>query len=92
MKQNHSNTRYQFPISRRQAIASSVFTAVSCRLVGAAAPSIPDALDIIDCHTHFYDPQRQGGVPWPNKGTSLYRTVLPEHLRSQKQYRPVTAR
>ncbi len=47
-------------------------------------------LDIIDCHTHFYDPTRPEGVPWPGKGTSLYRTVLPEHLRALKQFRRVT--
>ena len=46
--------------------------------------------DIIDCHTHFYDPSRPEGVPWPAKGSSLYRTVLPEHLRRLKQFRPVT--
>jgi L-fuconolactonase len=32
---------------------------------------------IIDTHTHFYDPSRLGGVPWPVKESSLYRTVLP---------------
>ena len=52
----------------------------------AQSPSV----DIIDCHTHFYDPSRPGGVPWPGKGTSLYRTVLPRHLRELKQYRKVT--
>lgn len=33
---------------------------------------------IIDCHTHFYDPTRPQGVPWPPKGTKLHRTVLPK--------------
>ena len=47
-------------------------------------------LDIIDCHTHFYDPERPQGVPWPGKGTSLYRTVLPKHLSALKQYKRVT--
>lgn len=32
---------------------------------------------IIDAHTHFYDPTRPQGVPWPNVGSPLYRTVLP---------------
>ncbi|MEN3940129.1 amidohydrolase family protein [Prosthecobacter sp. SYSU 5D2] len=35
------------------------------------------ATRIIDTHTHFYDPTRPGGVPWPTKDTPLYRTVLP---------------
>ena len=38
---------------------------------------------IIDAHTHFYDPHRPQGVPWPNKEDGLiYRTVLPEHHRA----------
>lgn len=32
---------------------------------------------IVDTHTHFYDPSRGKGVPWPPKNTPLYRTVLP---------------
>jgi L-fuconolactonase len=47
-------------------------------------------LDIIDCHTHFYDPTRPEGIPWPPKESSLYRTVLPEHLRALKMFRRVT--
>jgi len=47
-------------------------------------------VDIIDCHTHFYDPSRPEGVPWPNKDSELYKTVLPEHLKALKTYRKVT--
>ncbi|MEZ6055081.1 MAG: amidohydrolase family protein [Planctomycetaceae bacterium] len=54
------------------------------------AATVPHDLDIIDCHTHFYDPSRPEGVPWPEKGTPLYRTVLPQHLRELPQFRPVT--
>ena len=37
---------------------------------------------IIDAHTHFYDPTRPQGVPWPNPNDEfLYRTVLPEHYK-----------
>jgi len=32
----------------------------------------------IDTHTHFYDPTRPEGVPWPNKKSPLYRKVLPK--------------
>jgi len=33
---------------------------------------------IIDTHTHFYDPTRPEGVPWPDPGDEvLYRRVLP---------------
>ncbi len=31
----------------------------------------------IDTHTHFYDPTRPQGVPWPPADTPLYRRVLP---------------
>lgn len=37
---------------------------------------------IIDTHTHFYDPQRPAGVPWPPpENKLLYRTVLPAHFK-----------
>jgi predicted TIM-barrel fold metal-dependent hydrolase len=55
-----------------------------------ATAAVGGALDIIDCHTHFYDPTRSQGVPWPGKGTSLYRRVLPVDLRALPQFRPVT--
>jgi predicted TIM-barrel fold metal-dependent hydrolase len=36
---------------------------------------------IIDTHTHFYDPSRPQGVPWPAKGDALlYRTVSPKEF------------
>lgn len=36
-------------------------------------------LGILDTHTHFYDPTRPQGVPWPDKNDKrLYRPVLPE--------------
>ena len=38
---------------------------------------------ILDTHTHFYDPSRPQGVPWPRPSEAwLYRTVLPPHYRS----------
>jgi L-fuconolactonase len=38
---------------------------------------------IIDTHTHFYDPTRPQGVPWPPANNALlYRTVLPEHHKA----------
>lgn len=41
---------------------------------------------IIDTHTHFYDPKRPGGVPWPPADDPvLYRTVLPEEYRRLSQ-------
>lgn len=38
---------------------------------------------IIDTHTHFYDPSRPRGVPWPSKSDPvLYKTVLPAQFRA----------
>lgn len=43
---------------------------------------VADRPHIIDCHTHFYDPTRPQGVPWPAPNDEvLYRVVLPEHYR-----------
>ena len=82
--------------SRRQALVNSA-TAVAAAALGSrlvlpdvASASGPKFLDIVDCHTHFYDPTRPQGVPWPGKNSFLYRTILPAHLRSIPQARPVT--
>lgn len=49
------------------------------------------ALTIIDTHTHFYDPSRPQGVPWPRKDDAfLYRTVLPKDYLALPVPRPVT--
>lgn len=69
-------------------LLSAVFVASAFSLIGSSEVAAP--LDIIDCHTHFYDPSRPEGVPWPGKDTPLYRTVLPKHLRALPQFRPVT--
>lgn len=58
----------------------------------AAASSEPgDAVTVIDTHTHFYDPTRPEGVPWPPKEDRLlYRRVLPDDYRDLRQPRRVT--
>ena len=46
---------------------------------------------IIDTHTHFYDPTRPQGVPWPAADDELlYRTVLPDHCKALAQPEGVT--
>ena len=48
-------------------------------LAGTALPARAElASRIVDTHTHFYDPTRKEGVPWPGKGMPLYRKVMPE--------------
>lgn len=78
------------PISRRQWIISGVAGTVGLGLRPLPAAEPAEELDIIDCHTHFYDPTRTDGIPWPPKDSPLYRTVLPQDLRALKKYRPVT--
>jgi predicted TIM-barrel fold metal-dependent hydrolase len=61
-------------------------SAAAARRTGRAArPPL-----VIDTHTHFYDPGRPQGVPWPPKdNAALYRTVLPPHYRALPQGAPV---
>lgn len=75
----------------KQTTAAAVGTAVLGSTAAAtAAVDESDLLDIIDCHTHFYDPTRPEGVPWPKEDSPLYRTVLPEHLLALPKPRPLT--
>jgi len=58
-------------MDRRTFLATAAGVAVSP--LKAAMPAT-----IIDTHTHFYDPTRLQGVPWPPKTDNiLYRPVLP---------------
>jgi len=77
-------------LERRSFLAGGAAAVVGACWSTRAVGAVPDDLEIIDCHTHFYDPTRPEGVPWPAKGTPLYRTVLPQHLRAQKAYRRLT--
>src|SRR5690242_19820768 len=59
-----------------------VNTATALAAAGCATTR-GDEIEIIDTHTHFYDPSRPQGVPWPPKNDPvLYRTVLPAEFRS----------
>lgn len=50
--------------------------------LAAAALQVKEPAAIIDTHTHFYDPTRPQGVPWPAPAEKqLYRTVLPPDFR-----------
>ena len=74
--------------TRRQFLASTALAAgaSACTTPPTAAPLV-----IIDTHTHFYDPARPGGVPWPGKGDALlHRTTLPADYRAQPVPQPVT--
>lgn len=55
--------------------ASGLGTALAFPAVAKAADRMGRR---IDCHTHFYDPTRPQGVPWPPENSPLYRRVLPD--------------
>lgn len=60
-------------MNRRTFLAT---TTAAC--LGSLSSRAAATYPIVDTHTHFYDPSRPQGVPWPGKGTPLYRTVLPD--------------
>jgi L-fuconolactonase len=67
-------------------------------LVASAALALPHAArtadakpSLIDAHTHFYDPTRKEGVPWPGKDSkTLYRPVLPKEFAALAKPHGVT--
>ena len=67
-------------LTRREFVCNATAAGLA---IGAAGPALAHAADadkplIVDAHTHFYDPSRSQGVPWPAKDNKLlYRTVLP---------------
>lgn len=79
-------------INRREFITRAAAGAVAVafqpqqQAVAAEKPLV-----IIDTHTHFYDPTRPQGVPWPSKNDPfLYRKVMPDEYRALKVPQPVT--
>ncbi len=73
-------------LTRRSFLGASGAGLAACVLPGGARD-----LTVIDCHTHFYDPTRPQGVPWPGKGEKkLYRRVMPEDFQAQKSPMPAT--
>lgn len=63
-------------MNRRQFVTTSSTAALS--LAAGCATSADSRGRIIDAHTHFYDPSRPQGVPWPPPDDAvLSRPVLP---------------
>ena len=63
--------------TRREFIGTVAALATGCAAVQFGSEGI------LDTHTHFYDPTRPQGVPWPPKDDSfLYRKVMPEEFAS----------
>lgn len=65
-------------ITRRDWLAATAAATLTIR-TATAADAKPA---IVDTHTHFYDPTRTQGVPWPGKDDKvLYRRVLPAEYK-----------
>lgn len=56
--------------------------ASAAALLPPTLSAAPASIRVIDTHTHFYDPSRPQGVPWPPKNSPLHRTVLPPDWRA----------
>jgi L-fuconolactonase len=63
-------------------------TAASSAVLANGIAAYPDlsarevSQKIVDTHTHFFDPSRPEGIPWPGKGNKeLYRPVLPPEFK-----------
>jgi L-fuconolactonase len=75
-------------LSRREfLLATAAIAASPSREWGTLPQSI---VGIVDTHTHFYDPRRFWGVPWPPKGDPLYRPVYPDEFRNLSRPHGVT--
>ncbi len=75
----------------RRALLTRTAAAAAVALTepGASAAAVPPP--VIDTHTHFYDPRRPEGVPFPSKTDQLlYRPVLPEEWQRLVQPLGVT--
>jgi L-fuconolactonase len=86
-------TRRSFLTAATQAVAGMTLTgcASAFRTEGSRASAGADGFTVIDAHTHFYDPMRPEGVPWPpRKDKLLYRRVLPKDYPALPVPKPVT--
>jgi predicted TIM-barrel fold metal-dependent hydrolase len=82
-------------LNRRGFLRAAGHTLAGAALAGCASagrsPANNVAVPIIDTHTHFYDPSRPQGVPWPPSNDNLlYRRVLPKDYRALPVPRAVT--
>jgi len=79
--------------STRRAFLGKAGIGLGAVALGGTSPRLLAAegeLPVIDTHTHFYDPTRPQGVPWPPKSDRvLYRKVMPADYRALPQPRPV---
>jgi len=87
---NRSHSRRDFLAACASGAAGAAWGAASllpqtAPLANAGEPAV------LDTHTHFYDPARPQGVPWPARGDKLlFRTVLPQDYRAISTPQKVT--
>lgn len=58
-------------------LAAAAASSLPATASQAAKPAAITPSQVVDTHTHFYDPSRPEGVPWPPSNSSLWKTVLP---------------
>ncbi|HYG77444.1 MAG TPA: amidohydrolase family protein [Planctomycetota bacterium] len=67
------------PISRREFMCRCAVAGGAAVAGASVRADEPPSKAIVDCHTHFYDPSRPQGVPWPGKNDKiLYRRIMPD--------------
>ena len=88
-----TSSRRCFLATAADAVAGVTLTGCASALRAAASQPVADAdgFTVIDAHTHFYDPTRPEGVPWPpREDRVLYRRVLPKDYLALPVPKPVT--
>ena len=71
--------------SRRQ-VLHALSAAAALSLTSSVRAEPAQDVPIVDTHTHFYNPERKEGVPWPGKDDKLlYRPVLPAEFEKLTQ-------
>ena len=83
--------RRRFLTDTAQTVAGVAMTGWVANLRAASDQPAVVTSGLIDAHTHFYDPARPIGVPWPPPGDKLlYRRVLPKDYLALPVPKPVT--
>ena len=93
MNNEHCLSRKQFLTATTKAVAGATLAGCACAVRAALDQPAASAgrFSLLDTHTHFYDPTRAQGVPWPPREDKvLYRPVLPKNYRALPVPRPVT--
>jgi predicted TIM-barrel fold metal-dependent hydrolase len=71
-------------LNRREFLGAGALAAATLLPTAESPAKDDESSQHVDCHTHFYDPTRPEGIPWPGKDDRvLYRTVLPRHFLEQ---------